>query len=213
MPILQYLQQTIQSLHDIEVDLDVAAYVVNDEVRREIPGAREGLQEQLFVREDADGMELALYIAPAIVACLEKDDPLTRLHAGNLESFCIALEGVSHFVFLAWRAKFNLPVSALELEIQAEVDKFVACWLLLETQGQERRSTAAPLSRQIFESYVLHEDVAPEERERYHTASRVAGHYCRTLTERYSADDADTRIKRDVRAYYRQGLAQKLRAA
>src|ERR1700722_19758017 len=103
MTVLGTFQKTIQQLHDVELELDVDAYVVDDDVRREIPGAREGLPEQLFVRDNGqDDLEIALHIAPDIMARLDKDDPHTRLHGGNLEDFCIALEGVSHFVFLAW---------------------------------------------------------------------------------------------------------------
>ena len=40
--ILGNLQQTIQTLHDVQLELDVDQYIVDDEVRREIPGAREG---------------------------------------------------------------------------------------------------------------------------------------------------------------------------
>ena len=213
MSILHRLQHSIQSLHDLQLDLDVTAYMVDDSVRREIPGARDDLPEQLFVRQDAEGMELALYIAPAVMQRLEQDNPHAHLHAGNLESFCIALEGVSHFVFLAWRAQYDLPVTALEMEIQAEVDKFVASWLLLEAQGLPRRNTAALLAHQLFDAYELHDAVAPDERERYHVASRTAAHYCRSLAARFSDDDEDGRIKRDVRSYYRSGLADKLRAA
>ncbi|MEZ4270575.1 MAG: hypothetical protein R3C68_03810 [Myxococcota bacterium] len=70
------------------------------------------MPEQVFVREDQDGLELALYIRADIVTGLEHDSPWERLHSGNLEPYCIALEGVSHFVFLAYRAGLDRPVTA-----------------------------------------------------------------------------------------------------
>jgi hypothetical protein len=213
MTILGKLQGTVQALHDVEVDLDVDAYIVDDATRREIPGAIEHLPEQLFVREDESGVEIALYIAPSIMAGLERDNPHTRLHAGNLEHYCIALEGVSHFVFLTWRASMGWPVSALEMEIQAEVDKFIAAWLLLAEQGAPRRHTADGLVRQLFDSYELREALTAEEQERYHTATRVAKQFCRGLARRYAADDTPQRILKDAHSFYRKGLAQKLRAA
>lgn len=212
--ILGTLQHTIQQLHDVQLDLDVDAYIVDDDVRREIPGAKEGIPEQLFVRDNGmDDVEIALYIAPAIMDRLHKDNPHTRLHGGNLEDFCIALEGVSHFVFLAWRASVNWPVSALEMEIQAEVDKFVASWLLLHAQGQERKSTARPLMHQLFQSFELRGELSEEEQERYHTANRVARRYVRSLVQRYGGDSTEQRILRDTRDFYRQSLPDKLRAA
>lgn len=214
MTILGTLQSTIQQLHDVELDLDVEQYIVDDDVRREIPGAKEGLPEQLFVRDNGvDDLEIALYIAPAIMERLRKDNPHQRLHGGNLEDFCIALEGVSHFVFLAWRASVNWPVSALEMEIQAEVDKFVAAWLLMDAQGQQRKSTARPLMQQLFQSYELRDELSHEEQDRYHTANRVASHYVRSLVKRFSADKTPSRILRAARDFYRQSLPDKLSAA
>lgn len=212
-PILGELQLTIESLHAVETGLDVLDYIVDDEVRREIPGAREGIPEQLFVRECEEGIDVALYVAPAVVEQLERDPPRERLHAGNIEAYCIALEGVSHFVMFAWRAQMSRPVSALELEIQAEVDKFVTAWLLLSDQGAPRHVTASVLARRLFVNYELREEVAPEEVGRYQMATRVAATYCDRLARRYGRDARPDRIRDDVRRFYRRGLAEKLRAA
>jgi hypothetical protein len=212
MGILAHLQRTIETLHGVETHLDVRAYVVDEETRRAIPGARE-LPEQLFVREDEEGIELALFIDPRVVESLERDHPERRLHAGNLESYCIALEGVSHFVLVAWRAQRGWPVSALEMEIQAEVDKFVSAWQLLAEQGRSRHSAAQQLRRQLFESYRLQDDVPLEESNRYHTATRVAKRFCSSLARRFSRDRDHRRIRRHVRDFYRRSLADKLRAA
>lgn len=212
MGILAHLQRSIERLHAVETELDVRAYVVDEETRRAIPGARE-LPEQLFVREDEEGLELALFIDPKIVDVLERDHPEQRLHAGNLESYCIALEGVSHFVLVAWRAQRGWPVSALEMEIQAEVDKFVLAWRLLEKQGRSRRGAAQLLRRQLFESYTLQEDVPDDESSRYHTANRVAKQFCVSLARRFGGDRDRRRIRHQVREFFRRGLAEKLRAA
>jgi hypothetical protein len=211
--VLAELQHTIEQLHDVRTDLDVTAYIVDDALRRELPGAKEGLPEQLFVRESEGEMEIALYIAPSVVSALEQDNPRQRLHAGNLESYCIALEGVSHFVFLTWRATVGWPVSALEMEIQAEVDKFVGSWLLLGAQGQSLKQAALPLARQLFESYVLRDELDPDERDRYHTATKVAAAFCRGLAQRHGNVGGVAAIVQDARTFYRQPLAKMIRAA
>lgn len=207
------MQRAIEHLHGAPSGLDVRAYVVDDETRREISGAREGIPEQLFVRESEGDLEMALYVAPDVVERLEHDDPFARLHQGNLEPFAVALEGVSHFVLVAWRASRERPVSLLELEIQAEVDKFVVTWFLLSRQGQPLASTAMPLIEQLFESYELHEELTAEESDRYETASRVALRYCYTLVRCYQQHRDLGRVRRSVRHFYRKGLAEKLRAA
>lgn len=213
MASLQDLQARIESLHGVSTRLDVREFVVDDAARKEIPGAREGLPEQLFIREAEQDLELALYVAPQVMQRLQTDDPEVRLHGGNLDSYCVALEGVSHFVLVVWRASIGRPVSALEMELQAEVDKFVTAWLLLDAQGQARARTHAALSRQLFECFELREDVPTEESDRYHVANRAAQRYCRRLANRYAGDRDTEALTRDVRAFYRSGLAEKLRIA
>ncbi len=186
---------------------------MDDETRREIPGSREGIPEQLFIREHEGDIDLALYIAPSIADTLEEHPPEKGLSPENFEAYCIALEGVSHFVLYAFRASQDLPVSALELELQAEVDKFVSSWLLLESQGLHREAGANQLAKRIFDTYVLRPEVAEEEVDRYHTASRVARDYCTKLVKRYARDSGRNRLQSEVRRFYRQGLADKLRAA
>jgi hypothetical protein len=211
--IVAWLQAHIERLHGTETTLDVEAYVVDRETWQAIPGAREGLPEQFFVLEAQDEVELALYIAPEVLARLQEDHPHERLHDGNLESFCIALEGVSHFVFVAARAQGGRPVSALELEIQAEVDKFVSAWLLLQEQGLPLSASAPPLLRQLFAAYELREAVPQEEVDRYHVASRVAQRFCGGLLASYGRDQDGRRIERAVQRFVRQELTEKLRAA
>jgi len=205
------LQSLIESLHDVRSELDVREYLIDDSVRAEIPGAQPDIPEQLFVRESEEGPEIALYLAEEITSALHEDDPMERLHTGNLEAFCIGLEGVSHFVMLVHRAQHGHQVSALELELQAEVDKFVSAWLLLGEQGVDMRASANALARQIFDAYTIHDSVPNDEIDRYHAATRAARRYCRGLSRRCPGDPK--MIRRDVRKYYRQGLSEKMRAA
>src|SRR5262249_59072565 len=103
------------------------------------PGAAGGApaEEELSAAEPADGgdeVRLSLYLDPALLTRLTHEDPLVRLHAGNVADWCTALEGVSHFLYLAWNAGHDKPVSLLELEMQAEGDKYVASYWLLRRQ-------------------------------------------------------------------------------
>ncbi len=205
------LQATIEQLHDVRLPMQVDAYLVDTALRQQLPGALAAVPEQLFVRlAPDDSVELALYVAPQVVQRLRQDDPQRRLHGGNLEAFCVALEGVSHFVYIAWRCEAGWPTRALELELQAEVDKFVASWLLLHRQGQADRQTCQRLLRQLFGSYVLHAEVAPAQRERYHLASRSAAAFCQGLIDAHVGPYCEARLLDRVRWFSRQALACKL---
>jgi hypothetical protein len=213
MAVVLGLQRMVERLHGVAIGESVTEYLVDKSLLHTIPGARQDVPEQLFVREEADGLAIALYIDAQIITTLERDNPLRHLYRGNLEAFAIAVEGVSHFVLLAYRAQREWPVTQLELEMQAEVDKFVSAWLLLAVQGQPLVQTAQPLLACFFDFYQLRETLSPGERERYDAASRAAARYCVHLVHVYERDHTSQRIAEDVRAFSRRGLADKLRAA
>lgn len=206
--ILQSLQHQIQNLHGIQIGMNVDAFCVDATMRKHIPGAIEGLVEQLFVREVDDTIEMALYIDARVLEALQRDPPQKRLHPGNFENFCIALEGVSHFVFLAWRAQINRPVTALELEIQAEVDKFMCGFLLLAQQAQSNVQ-ATWLLELLFEKFLLRPEIPILEQERYATAHRVAYQFSQMLLIQTVRRGTHLSIPM-ARAFFRMGLADKL---
>src|SRR6185295_15145152 len=115
----------------------------------------------------------------------------------------LAIEGVSHFVFLAFRARTDAPTSGLELELQAEIDKYVTC--LLTAEGQ----SPTALRERLF-GFELAPDLSPEERERYSTATRSASRYARSLEARFVTPRRIPDMLAELRRFYRMSLADKL---
>jgi hypothetical protein len=125
-----------------------------------------------------------------------------------LPELACAAEGVSHFVYLAVRAAADRPVSLLELEVQAEVDKFALLLLHLWRRGLRRFSPV--LRSRLYERVRFHAHLGPEELERYRLANRLGGGYARWLEDRY-VDGADVEgLVRELRASYRLGAGEKL---
>jgi len=211
--VVRQMQASLEELYDVAIDLDVGEYIVTKDVKAIIPGAIEGIPEQLFIAQHDDEVELALYISPEVINTLNSDAPQRRLHAGNLEDFWIALEGVSHFTFLVWRTQLGRPVSHLELELQAEVDKFIRSWILLSEQGCPIGTSGRALCRALFDSYEVRNDIPAEQVETYRLASTAAERFCRKLTETYTSPRDFKSVRSEARDYYRQGLAQKMRVA
>jgi len=60
---------------------------------------------------------------------------------------CMLLEGVSHFLYLTWNAHYDRQVSLLDLELQAEVDKFV--FAVLDTEPDDTSRLLERLYQQI----------------------------------------------------------------
>ena len=138
----------------------------------------------------------------ARIANLERNDPARGLDAANFADFCLAVEGVSHFVYVALCAAAERRVSALELELQAEVDKFACCVLL-------RSATARAICRRrLFRDVSFADDLSRDERERYRTANRrpiATQAVSRPSWRRTAFRHAD-----ELRRFYRLALDDKL---
>lgn len=184
MSILKKLLNHLEMVHPYQLPDELPCFLIDDETRQSLQGANTDLDEQLFIQESQDTLDVALYIAPSIVEHLEQDPPTQRLHAGNLDAFCVALEGLSHLVFLSWRTAQSWPVSALEIELQAEVDKFVlGLWLQLQ-QGAEPLGASKQLLFALFENYQLSQAVLAQEKQRYLEASQLAAKICYALIKK-----------------------------
>ena len=127
--LLARLQLGLEALYRVETRLAIDAFVIDAVQRGQMQPAR-APREQLLLREMDGELGMALFVDAAAIANLERHDPAARLDERNFADFCLAVEGVSHFVYVALAAARQRPVSQLELELQAEVDKFVCCFLV-----------------------------------------------------------------------------------
>jgi hypothetical protein len=213
--VLRGLQNLLGRLYDVNLPYDVYDFLVTD--RRAIgesTNERRALDEELLLAETADGAGVALYLDPEILSRLEAADPHNALTENNLADYCTALEGVSHFVYSTWGLERDLPVSLLELETQAEVDKYaITVFLLARQQGGE--SYPAQVHARLFDRVNFDARLEPEQYERYRTAHRCAAHYCRRLERRF-VNRGMLKIEamvRELRSFYRLRHAAKLRHA
>ena len=143
--LLSDLQRLLSSLYDVPTEHDVRDFVVTDRASVAcLGGARS--DEQLFVAQTGEELGLSLFLDAAVLERLAAADPMRKLDQSNLADYLTAIEGVSHFVYLAWNAGFDKPVSLLELELQAEIDKFVAsAWLLTRQESGRFPSELQPV--------------------------------------------------------------------
>ncbi len=210
------MQSLLGRLYDVDVQYDVHDFLVTD--RRALGGLvaendTRALDETLFVAETTDGAGLSLYLDPGLLQRLESADPLGALTEVNIADYCTALEGVSHFVYTAWRLERDAPVSLLELETQAEVDKYAATVFLVARQQGGRYP--AEVHPRLFDRVSFDSRLKPEQYDRYRTAHRCAAQYCRRLERRF-VRRGEARIEalvRELRKFYRLGSTAKLRHA
>jgi hypothetical protein len=213
--LLSRLQELIGGIYDVRIAHDVYDFLVTD--RSQLPQAARGgtAEEELIVAQASrDELALSLYLDPALLERLARADPLTRLHAGNVGDWCTVLEGVSHFLYVAWNAGHDKPVSLLELEMQAEVDKYVASYWLLRQQLPGH--FPAELRRVLFARARLDPRLAAGRADMYREASRYAEKFCRRLEHTLGraatrqADRAhDPAVLAELRRFYRLTHARK----
>jgi hypothetical protein len=213
--ILRRLQDFIGDIYDVSIAHDVYDFLVTD--RRHLPLAARNddpTDEQLIVAqpEGDDGeVAMSLYLDPELLERLNRADPMEHLHDGNVADYCTALEGVSHFLYLAWNAGHDKPVSLLELEMQAEVDKYVASYWLMRRQFPER--FPAELLRLLFERTRIDPRLAAGREDMYREASRYAEKFCRRLEQSLRGADgrrSEAQVLTELRRFYRLTNARKV---
>ena len=204
--VLRALQGGLESMYRVETDLDVCDFLVDGDERAALRVER-APREQLLIRRDDDGLQLGLFVDERTLENLAMRDPRRRLDAANLQDFLLAVEGVSHFVYLVHRARQERPVSAGELELQAEVDKYLVALLVSWNQTGE---PLADLRARLFTRVTFAGDLSRDERERYELANSAADEYAASLEERYVRSRSVDDMLGEVRRFYRKGLAEKL---
>ena len=206
------MQQALQGLYELQVAHDVNDFFIrNPQQAADLQhhSKQRSSRETLYLSQTEDNLDLALFLDDQVLDQLAQDNPLNNLHPGNLEAFCLALEGVSHFLYLTWNAGFNRPVTMLEMELQAEVDKFVMLHLCFEDQRQVIEP--GRLRRLLFETARLQSDLNSEESRRYRDASNYAEKYCWKLESGFLGNRSRQNLLSEVRQFYRLNQPAKLR--
>ncbi len=198
------LQSLLDVLYGTNSSLDVNDFLVTDAAVIKYLSPQQDstkLYETLFVQQDDDELGLTLYLDEDLLERLRLSDPMQSLHEHNLSDFCTVLEGISHFNYMVWNAAKDKCVTVMELEMQAEVDKYFGARVLLE--HQDNTALAASLLSQLFDAPAFHETLSREELVRYQDASEFAGRYCRSLESRFSSSRMLPGLVEELRAFYR----------
>jgi hypothetical protein len=167
-----------------------------------VQGAGEGERESVLLRESDDG-------------ALEMSVQLPRLQddsGASLDGLCQIIEGVSHFVYVVERARTGRVATQLELEVQAEVDKWVVLAASIDAFDARRSAT---LRTRLFEDFVfLHDETSEAGRElaeRYRVANDVAHRFVRRLERDYVGRARFGELHAELRVFFHIGQEGKLR--
>lgn len=200
------VQRRLEGFYGLDPQPPVTEFLLDAGSAADFPGSG----SRVLIAEDADGLALGVVLEPEVLERLGREDPRVRLDHGNLGDLCTVTEEVSHFLFLLYRAARGRAVSQLELELQAEVDKYLSAVILLSLQNEG--AVSARLRELLFRRYRLDARVGPDRAGRYHAASDLAYRYCGWLEERFLRRDRLRDLQREGRRFYRLGQREKLEA-
>lgn len=161
-------------------------------------------REALLVREEGGELELAVRLPRAV---LEN----RRERAPTFDELCQVVEGVSHFLYLAERARRELPATQLELELQAEVDKYV-----LFAHAAPRPfcpGRAARLRARLYERVAYLHPPHTETGQRYRMANDLAARCAGWLEARFARHGRFEQMRAWLRRFYGAGQAEKIELA
>lgn len=205
------LQLRLEDIYEINTVYPVESFIFsNAALARDLDNSASArdIPEKLLVQEHPNGMDISLYLDRRLLENLHSHDPLENLHQHNLADFCHLVEGVSHFVYLVWNAGHGRQVTQLELEIQAEIDKYITCAAVLAQQGNGRIPNE--LFAMLFENVRFDTQLHGEELQRYVLANAYAKRYCRLLHDTLLRLGNGLLITKEIRRFYRLLKHQKI---
>lgn len=143
-------------------------------------------QSQVLVLEQSESIYVGLYLSPDLHQKVHQ-----QAERWSLTEYCEVVEEVSHFVYLTWSAAQEQTVTQMDLELQAEVDKF----LLLSLP----KSPSPWLTQVLFEKVTYRKDLDAQQRDRYQHANRLAYKFAKRLQAMKQSQWLSC-----VRSFYRQ---------
>lgn len=176
--------------------------------------------EAYYRLEESPKIEEFLRVVPAneareSVRLFEADDGALEIQvlapelsqAPDLDGYCQIIEGVSHFVYLVERKRTGLPTTQLELELQAEVDKYVLLALSREPIDSAR---ARLLHEKLFERVVYLHPPGTVEGDRYRLANDLAARLVYRLERAYAISGRTSDLRDTLSRFFRMGQKDKI---
>jgi hypothetical protein len=171
------VQRALERLYRIDSVHDVVDFIAP---------ANEGEREVILLTQEEEGLRVELRLP----------------EANGLDGICQVIEGVSHFVYVAERARCEHRMTQLELEMQAEVDKWV---VLAHSMGPTH-----PLRETLFENVRFAHDAGTEGGERYRLANACAHRFVMGLERKLGRVEE---LRGALRRFFWSGQEDKLRLA
>ena len=191
----------IDRIYNLELDVDIRDFLLTPEMCARF--GHDDARASVLVREhEARGeIELGVYIGESELEQLSSIDLAEAIHPGSFEVLVTAIEEVSHFAYLAFSASRERRVTQLELELQAEVDKFITATLLFASRNEGR--VPANVLDHLFGDFDVRPELDPGTRDRYEAAGSLASRYCSYVVQASLGRESLHSLLPELRSFYR----------
>jgi len=207
--LLSEIQNNLEDIYEVSISHNILDFLITDKklagVLSNTPITNDVL-EQLLLATDEEYLNISLYLDSDLVSRLGKDYLSEHTDKKYLHDFWVALEGVSHFLYLAWNASHDRPVSQLELELQAEVDKFVSATTAISSARDT--TDMQKIWSMLFSTPKFRANIEHEHLLRYQKANAYASQYCKNLV--CMRKKSNIAMQNELRKFYRLNQQQKI---
>lgn len=212
------LQHNIEQRYDLKLTCQIQDHLCHDKellesiIEREVTSV-----EELLISEFSDSLDVTLFLSEHLLDAFTEKARYNMI-SDKFDDYCTVLEGVSHFVYLVWNAQYNRQVKPVEMELQAEVDKFVFSATerhLVDQQitssqstGMEKQSMRQ-LATRLFNNIKFLPQTEQEVSQRYRRANSFAAEYCQWLYNHHSFTRKDAALNAELARFYRMSGTRK----
>ena len=198
---LATLLAQIDRIYDLELEVEIDEFMISRELCQSLAGNHTNGSAVVVQQGGKEELQVGVYVGEDTLTLLREVDLSVGVESEHVPALCTAIEEVSHFAYLMWNAHRDKSVTQLELELQAEVDKFVTSALLLARRN--RGLIPADLLDRLFGDFDLRDGLDGTSRERYLTASSFARTYCSFLVRRFLRESRVADLLSELRYFYR----------
>lgn len=196
------VQKWIEGVYQLDPSRPLSQYLINhtmlvDYLGRDHPltQAEEVVIIKNDIKNEKDDVALGLYLHNSLL----KRRQGTSEH--QTHQIITITEGVSHLLLILHHLRLGENFSKLELELQAEIDKF-----LFLRMGNLSQYAKLHLNKKSNLKNLSH-----SQKITYETARQLAYRYCMHLEKEYLAENSLSRLFVELRHFYRMNHWAKLR--
>ncbi|GJQ60810.1 MAG: hypothetical protein D8M57_12055 [Candidatus Scalindua sp. AMX11] len=147
-PLIEELQRKIEKTYALNTGItNIEKFVIGDygykefylEERIQSVVENDSSGSRVFIRDGGDTLKMSIYYPDKLIKVLEENDPRLGLHDDNIDECASFVEELDHFLFIVQNFRQNRPFSLLELELQANVTKYLVLKYFISLQNRAMR--------------------------------------------------------------------------